>query len=117
MNLAFKHFKENTTTIESQVEEVTEIIQENKRLKAFINKFIYFVGGFGVAVIIPQVTRIWIGGDIEGVSLTTWGGFFIASIFWLLYGIVHKEKPIIYTNASVCVLDFLIILGIVIDRF
>ncbi len=24
--------------------------------------------------------------------------FFIASLFWLLYGLVHKAKPLIYTN-------------------
>lgn len=91
-----------------------EEIENNEALKKFINKFIYFVGGFGVVVIIPQVIKIWINNEVEGVSLTTWGGFLIASFFWLIYGLIHKEKPIIYTNAVVCILDFLIILGIII---
>lgn len=93
------------------------IIENNKEFRRFIDRFIYFVGGFGVAVIIPQVTRIWFYQEVDGVSLTTWAGFFIASVFWLLYGLAHKEKPIIYTNSIVCILDFLIVLGIVIHRW
>lgn len=93
-----------------------EDIENNKGLTSFINKFIYFVGGFGAAVIIPQVTKIWVYNEVEGVSLTTWGGFFIGSIFWLIYGLIHKEKPIVYTNAVVCLLDLLIIIGIITHR-
>ena len=109
MNIGIHHFIKESKKIEAET-------ADNKDLKKFINKFIYFAGGFGVAVIIPQVTKVWITKDVSGVSLTTWAGFFIASSFWLLYGMVHKEKPIIFTNIAVCFLDFLIILGIVIHR-
>lgn len=107
MNLGLHYLLERSKTLEK------EEIENNKKLKQFINKFIYFVGGFGIAVTIPQATKVWFSGDISGVSLTTWAGFFIASSFWLLYGLVHKEKPIIYTNIAACFLHFLIILGII----
>lgn len=109
MNIGIHHFIQESKKLETET-------ADNKDFKRFINKFIYFVGGFGIAVIIPQVTKIWIGKEIQGVSLTTWGGFFIASSFWLVYGIIHKEKPIIFTNLAACFLDFLIILGILIHR-
>lgn len=110
MNLGLHHLLENSKTLEEKE------IENNKDLRKFINRFIYFAGGFGIAVIIPQVTKIWIAKDISGVSLTTWAGFFISSSFWLLYGLVHKEKPIIYTNIAACFLDFLIILGLFLHR-
>lgn len=110
MNLGFHHLVEKARALETGAE-------ENKKFRNFINKFIYFIGGFGVAVIIPQVSKVWIGRQVEGVSLTTWAGFFITSVFWLFYGLVHKEKPIIYTNIAVGFLDFLIILGIVLQRW
>jgi MtN3 and saliva related transmembrane protein len=111
MNFGLHHLFQRVNSIEKAE------FEENEGLKSFINRFIYFVGGFGVAVIIPQVTRIWFSKDVDGVSLTTWGGFLIASAFWLIYGLVHREKPIIYTNALVCILDFLIVLGILLHRF
>ena len=111
MNFGLHHLFQRVGKIE-KVE-----FEDNNELKTFINKFIYFIGGFGAAVIIPQVTRIWFTKDVDGVSLTTWAGFLIASVFWLIYGLVHREKPIIYTNAVVCVLDFLIVLGILLHRW
>lgn len=111
MNLGLHHLLENSKTLEERE------IENNKKLKLFINKFIYFVGGFGIAVTIPQLTKIWVSREISGVSMTTWAGFFISSSFWLLYGLVHKEKPIIYTNIAACFLQFLIILGIIIHKF
>lgn len=110
MNLGLHHLWERSRKLEN------DTIENNEDFKKFINKFIYFVGGFGVAIIIPQVTKIWISKDITGVSLTTWGGFFIASLFWLLYGLVHQAKPIIYTNTVAIFLHFLIILGIILHR-
>lgn len=110
MNLGLHYLLQRSKSLEKKE------IEDNLELKRFINRFIYFVGGFGVAVIIPQVTRIWISKDVSGVSLTTWAGFLIASVFWLIYGLVHKEKPIIYTNTIVCILDFLIVIGIIMHR-
>ena len=110
MNLGLHHLWESSKKLEN------DTFENNKDFKKFINKFIYFIGGFGVAIIVSQVTKIWISKEITGVSLTTWGGFFIASVFWLLYGLVHKAKPIIYTNIAAIFLHFLIILGIFLHR-
>lgn len=91
-------------------------VQNRPGFQRFINKYIYVIGGFGVVVIVPQVWRIWMSQDIKGVSLITWVGFLVASFFWLFYGLVHKEKPLIFTNAAVCVLDLMIIVGILVHR-
>ncbi len=84
---------------------------QNRKFRTFINRSIYGVGIFGVIVIIPQIIKIWIDRDL-GVSLTTWIGFLIGALFWLFYGLVHREKPIIFTNLAVIIADLMVILGL-----
>lgn len=38
--------------------------------------------------------------DISGVCLVAWTGFLTGSFFWLFYGIIHREKPIVVINGS-----------------
>ena len=60
---------------------------------------------------IPQVTTIWIDKNAGGVSLITWSTYFVTSIFWLTYGILHKEKPIIVTYIAWLFLDAAVAIG------
>lgn len=84
---------------------------QSKRFRAFINRSVYAAGTLGVIVIIPQIIKIWVSRDF-GASIFTWIGFFIGSVFWLFYGLVHKEKPIILTNFAVMIADLMVILGL-----
>jgi uncharacterized protein with PQ loop repeat len=61
---------------------------------------------------IPQLTTIWIDKHVSGVSVITWIGFLLGSSFWLCYGVVHKEKPIILTNGLYVIIQFFIVLGL-----
>lgn len=83
------------------------------RLKRFIDKTIYFVVGFGILMTIPQITKIWVERTASGVSEISWIAYTISASFWLVYGIVHKDKPIIITNSIWIMLDILIIVGVV----
>jgi len=81
-------------------------------IKRFMDKLVYISTFFGVVANIPQLTEIWIHKRIEGVSVITWIGFLLGSSFWLLYGIIHKEKPIIITNGLFVTIQFFIVLGL-----
>ena len=85
-------------------------------IKSFMDKLVYVSTCFGVAANIPQLTQIWINKRIEGVSLITWIGFLLGSSFWLLYGIIHKEKPIIITNGLFVTIQFFIVLGLLLQH-
>ena len=78
----------------------------------FFDKIIYLVAISGPLITLPQVFKIWIEQDSSGVSIITWVGYFLGSFFWLAYGFIHKEKPIIVANLLWVVLTFLIILGV-----
>lgn len=60
---------------------------------------------------LPQLFKIWIQNNAQGVSVISWFGFSIISIIWLLYGIVHKEKPIIMLNSLLIGIQILIATG------
>lgn len=78
-----------------------------------IDRSAYLMGAITVAVNVPQLIAVWTSPDINGVSLVSWTGFFLGSGFWLFYGIIHKEKPIITINSMLLCVQGLIVLGII----
>ena len=79
-----------------------------------MDKLIYVVAIVGPIMTIPQVTKIWIDKNAAGVSIITWLAYAIASLFWVIYGIMHKEKPIILTSVLLLILDVFIVVGAII---
>ena len=84
--------------------------------KRLMDNLIYFVGIVGPVMTIPQVTKIWIDKNSQGVSVVSWATYTILSVFWLIYGIMHKEKPIIFTSSQLFIFDALVVIGAVIYR-
>lgn len=83
------------------------------KLKGFMDTIIYIVAVLGPLIAIPQVLKIWHVQDASGVSLLTWIGYLLGGFFWLTYGFLHKEKPIIITNALWIFVQIFIIIGII----
>lgn len=80
--------------------------------KRIMDRLIYVVGIVGPIMTIPQLLKIWVEQNASGVSVSSWIAYAICSFFWLIYGIMHKEKPIIITYALWIILDVFIIIGI-----
>jgi len=96
-----------------RIHEKYEAYPSSDKLKNFLDKLIYFVGIFTPIVTIPQLLEIWLNQNASGVSLISWAGYLIAVSFWLVYGLVHKEKPIIFSYALLVIMDFFVVLGII----
>ena len=79
-----------------------------------MDKLIYFVGIIVPLMTMPQVTKVWINKDVQGISIIAWSTYTIASLFWIIYGIMHKEKPIIVTSSLLFILDFFIVIGVIV---
>jgi len=84
------------------------------RWQRVFDKLIYVVGVVGPLMTLPQVFKIWIGQNATGVSAISWIAYLITAIFWMIYGVIHKEKPIIVTYFLWIILDVLVIAGAVI---
>lgn len=110
MNTGFHHFLYKYKYLGQ------DLVIKSSVFKTFINKGVYCVGFLGILVILPQALNIWIDKNTTGVSLTTWSGFLVGSLFWLFYGILHKEKPIILTNSAVILADLSVIIGLILVK-
>jgi len=79
--------------------------------KRFIDHAIYVVAVVGPIMAAPQLMKIWIEKNASGVSAISWAAFMVISTFWMIYGIAHKDKPIIFISGVWIILEFFIVLG------
>jgi len=82
-----------------------------------VDKSIYVIAIFAVAANFPQFMNIWVEKNSAGVSIISWTGFLIGSFFWLWYGLLHKEMPIIFINFLLIIVQSAIVLGLVANKF
>ena len=82
-------------------------------LKRALDYLMYIVGIVQPAALAPQIISIFWYGQTTGVSITTWLLLGVFNALWAVYGVVHREKPIIILNVLMTILDFVIVYGIV----
>jgi uncharacterized protein with PQ loop repeat len=85
--------------------------REPDKWKRFMDKAIYVVGIIGPIMTIPQLTKIWVEKNAAGVSVISWAAYLVTGIFWFIYAMMHKEKPLIMTYAIWIVLEIFIVVG------
>lgn len=68
---------------------------------------------FGPASALPQVHQTLTTKDVSGMSLFTWGLWAILTVVWLIYGIIHKEKPLIISQGIYLVLNLVVVAAII----
>lgn len=76
-----------------------------------MDRAIYLIGIIGPVMTIPQVAEIWINKNASGVSAITWSSYVFVNIFWIIYGVMHKEKPIIITYLAWLFMNSLVATG------
>jgi uncharacterized protein with PQ loop repeat len=79
--------------------------------RRIMDHLIYVVGVLGPIFTIPQVLTIYLHHDAAGVSAISWLAYFLFSIFWFIYGLMHDEKPIIIANGLGIILNGLVAIG------
>jgi len=100
--------------IRKRIHQKHEEYQNKDRLNRFYDKFIYFVVIIAPIANIPQLLKVWIEKDASGVSSLSWFFFSGISISWFIYGILHKDKPILLMNAALMVIQVLIAIGAIV---
>jgi uncharacterized protein with PQ loop repeat len=83
-------------------------------VKTHIDKLFYFGGVLSPIATFPQVIKIFFEKNVNGLSIETWTMYFLGAVAMLLYGLVHRQKPIIFMNVVVLPFYLLIIVGILI---
>src|SRR3989344_4113641 len=73
-------------------------------IKTALDVIIYPVAIAAPLALLPQVIQVYKTQDVSSLSLPSWFIFGILNLAWLVYGWVHKERPIIITNIMLAVL-------------
>lgn len=100
--------------IRKRIHQKHEPYPHPEKWKKFVDKAIYAVAIFGPLMTLPQVIKIWVEKNAAGVSAITWTAYLLVAVFWLIYGIMHKEKPIIVMNSLWIFLEIFVVAGILI---
>ena len=87
--------------------------QEHEFLKKALDKSIIFIGILSPIMTIPQIYKIFSNQSADGLSMISWITYIIVGSFWLTYGIVHKEKPIILVNIGWIIVNTGTLIGII----
>ena len=76
-----------------------------------VNQFAVPIAFITSFVTVPQVWNIWVLKQIEGVSLLTFGLFFVGNLFWFTYGLHNSDRPIMISNFIQGVLNIFVVVG------
>lgn len=82
----------------------------------FFDRFIVPLALITPFMTVPQVLDVYTKGNVEGVSILTWLGYAVGAGFWVVYGLIHKEKPLFIANFLLLVFDIAIVIGVLLHK-
>ncbi|MBP7118634.1 hypothetical protein KBA63_00975 [Candidatus Woesebacteria bacterium] len=89
--------------------------QKKKRI-VVVEEVSYIAVALGIIMTVPQIMTIWIEKKVDGVSIVTWISYSLLTVFWIYYGVLHKEKPIIIGNILGLLVNIAIVTGVLLFR-
>jgi len=100
--------------IRKRIHQKHEKFPSNNKKVRILDRIIYVAGVLGPIMTLPQIIKIYFFKDASGISLITYLLFAIFSGVWLIYGIVHREKPIIISNILWVIFDIIVVIETII---
>lgn len=82
-----------------------------KKYIPLADKLTYTAAMIEAFIVMPQVYQIFHDKNAAGLSLMSWTGFEILNLVWLFYGIVHRDKVIIFYASSYGFVQLWVIVG------
>ena len=76
-----------------------------------LDRVIFVVGVAGPIATIPQIVNIYGSHSAGNVSALTFGFYALFNTVWILYGLAHREPPIIVTYCLWFVVNIIVCIG------
>ena len=73
-----------------------------------------FLSVITMLMTVPQVLTIWVGGNVGGISLISWGSYLFSACLWFFYGFKKQDKTIYVACIGWILLDAAIVIGVVV---
>lgn len=86
---------------------------KNKWIR-YLDKFLLFVAIIGPLMTLPQILKIYVEQNSAGVSVLSWGLYAFFNIPWIIYGVVHKDKPIVLGYSLWLITNIVVVVGVLI---
>ncbi len=83
------------------------------KYKRVVDRLAYAAGIISPIITLPQLYDVLVKKTAQGVSLTTWFFYVLISIVMFTYGLVHKEKPLMFMYGAHIIINGLITIGII----
>ena len=83
---------------------------KNKWIK-FLDRFLIVVAVIVPLITLPQILQIFIFKSAMGVSSLSWGLYALFNIPWLIYGLVHKNNPIVISYSFSLIANLIVFTG------
>lgn len=80
--------------------------------KSLIERVLPMLSMFTMAMTVPQVWSVWVGGQTAGVSLLSWGAYLLSACLWLVYGLGKRDKTIWVACIGWALLDAAVVVGV-----
>ena len=77
----------------------------------WLDKLLPVLSFITMALTVPQVWKIWFEGNTSGVSLVSWGAYFVAACLWLVDGLRKHDKTIWIACIGWVILDGAVFIG------
>jgi hypothetical protein len=73
--------------------------------------------GIGMPIVtLPQLYTVLTSSNLQGVSLITWLFYAIQAGVFAVFGVKHREKPLVITYVPLFIIEFAIVVGLIIHR-
>src|SRR3989339_1582126 len=103
--LGLQHFH-----LRKRIHKKHEAYPHPQKGKRMLDKIITPIVLLGPLVFLPQVIKVWVEKDASSLSPFTWIAITIIGIVWFIYGVVHKEPPIILAYTGYTILNTLMVI-------
>jgi hypothetical protein len=81
-----------------------------------LDKLLPVLSVFTMALTVPQVWSVWVDGNSGGVSLLSWGAYFVAACLWFVDGLRKHDKTIWAACIGWLLLDGAVFFGALVRR-
>lgn len=78
----------------------------------FLDKLLLVVAAVSPFMTLPQIIQIFANKSAGDLSLFSWGMYTFFNIPWMIYGFVHKDKPIIIAYILWFIMNLTVTIGI-----
>jgi len=82
--------------------------------KRLLDRLVFVAGVVGPLTTLPQLLKIYLLHQSRGVSPMSWGFPALLDIPWIVYGVVHRNRPITITYTLWLVMNGAICIGAII---